>query len=265
MPIESPIIETHNLTVIYHKKPVLWNVDFTLPEGKIIGIIGPNGAGKSTLLKSIMGIVPATSGYARLFNQPLEEVRKRVSYVPQRQSVDWDFPATVLDVVLTGCYNKRGMFKRLSSDDYALAKESLNKVGMLEFANRQIAQLSGGQQQRVFLARALAQEADLYLMDEPFAGVDASTENAIIRILQEMKAAGKTMVVVHHDLQTVQEYFDWLVLINGHLVGSGPTEDVFTEELLRKTYGGKLTVLNKVGQLLKENDFPIRENKQDRI
>ena len=265
MPIANPVLETHNLTVIYHKKPVLWNVDFTLPEGKIIGVIGPNGAGKSSLLKSIMGIVPPTSGYAKIFNQPLDEVRDRVSYVPQRQSVDWDFPATVLDVVLTGTYTKRGLFKRLNSDDIALAKESLNKVGMLEFANRQISQLSGGQQQRVFLARALAQEADLYLMDEPFAGVDASTENAIINILREMKAKGKTIIVVHHDLQTVQEYFDWLVLINGHLVGSGSMADMFTEDLLRKTYGGQLTLLNKVGDLLKENDFPIREQKEERI
>jgi manganese/zinc/iron transport system ATP- binding protein len=257
------IIETHNLTVIYHKKPVLWNVDFKLPEGEIIGIIGPNGAGKSSLLKSIMGIVPPTSGYAKIFDQPLEQVRKRVSYVPQRQSVDWDFPTTVMDVVLTGRYPKTGLFKRLNTEDRAIATESLNKVGMIEFAERQIAQLSGGQQQRVFLARALAQEADLYLMDEPFAGVDASTEKAIIGILEEMKSVGKTIVVVHHDLQTVQEYFDWLVLINGHLVGYGPTNEMFTNELLRKTYGGQLTMLNKVGQLLQENDFPIRENNAD--
>lgn len=258
--IDNPIIETHNLTIVYHKKPVLWNVDFKLPEGNIIGVIGPNGAGKSTLLKSIMGIVTPTSGYVKLFNQPLDKVRTKVSYVPQRQSVDWDFPTTVLDVVLTGRYNTSGLFKRLSLHDKAFAKECLNKVGMLEFANRQISQLSGGQQQRVFLARALAQEAELYLMDEPFAGVDSATERAIISILEEMKAQGKTIVVVHHDLQTVEQYFDWLVLINGHLVGAGPTKQMFTEDLLRKTYGGRLTILNKVEQLVEEQGFPIREN-----
>ncbi len=251
-------VETHNLTVIYDKKPAIWNIDFTLPAGKIIGIMGPNGSGKSTLLKAIMDIVEPNMGYVKLMDKPLDDVRDKVSYVPQRLSVDWDFPASVYDVVAMGRYAKRGMFKKLSSDDKKRIDESLEMVNMSAFQNRQISQLSGGQQQRVFLARALAQDADIYLMDEPFVGVDAATEQAIITLLKNMRDQGKTLLVVHHDLHTAQDYFEHMVLLNTRLVAEGPTEEIFNEKILTETYGGTLTTLSKVANVLKEKDFPMR-------
>jgi manganese/zinc/iron transport system ATP- binding protein len=257
--VPNPILEVHDLTVAYHRKPVLWGVDLTLPAGSLTGVIGPNGAGKSTLIKAIMGLIPLSSGFVKLFGQDLDAVRAKVSYVPQRESVDWDFPASALDVVLMGRYNKIGLFKKPRKADKEVAMECLRKVGLENFAHRQISQLSGGQQQRVFLARALAQDADLYFMDEPFAGVDAATEAAIIEILRNMTASGKTVVVVHHDLQSAITYFNWVLLLNMRLVASGPTEKVFTQELLQETYGGKLTVLAKVGDLLEKQQFPSRE------
>ncbi|MGK6352418.1 metal ABC transporter ATP-binding protein [Parapedobacter sp. DT-150] len=257
---QEPILEVHDLTVSYSRKPVLWDVDFTLPSGCIAGIVGPNGAGKSTLLKSIMGLIPPSSGYAKLFDRPLEEVRHRVSYVPQRESVDWDFPVSVLDVVLMGRYGKVGLLRNTGAHDRAVALDSLDKVGMSAFAKRQISQLSGGQQQRVFLARALAQEADIYFMDEPFAGVDAATEQAIIKLLREMASTKKTIVVVHHDLQSARTYFDWMILLNMHLVASGPTDQVFTEELIQQAYGGRLSLLSQVGDVLEKRAFPSRES-----
>lgn len=257
--VKNPVLEVHDLTVSYARKPVLWGVDFSLPPGKIAGIVGPNGAGKSTLLKSIMNVIPISSGYIRLFDQPLEKVQKRVSYVPQRESVDWDFPASALDVVLMGRYGKLGLFKTPSKEDKAFAKECLGRVGLEAFAKRQISQLSGGQQQRVFLARALAQDADLYLMDEPFAGVDAATERAIIDILRSMAEQNKTIIVVHHDLQSVKRYFDWLILINMRLIASGPTKEVFTETLLEETYGGKLTLLTELSSIMEKQQIDPRE------
>jgi manganese/zinc/iron transport system ATP- binding protein len=257
--VEKPVIEVHDLIVSYDKKPVLWDVDFTIPYGNLVGIIGPNGAGKSTLIKAMMDLVPLGSGYVKLYDDQLSKVRHKISYVPQRESVDWDFPASVLDVVLMGRYGKKGLFKRINNKDKEVAYESLKRVNMLDFANRQISQLSGGQQQRAFLARALAQEADLYLMDEPFAGVDAATERSIVELLLEMRKEGKTIVVVHHDLQSAIEYFDWILLLNTRLVASGPTEKVFTTELLQETYGGKLTLLSKIGDLMKEREFPSRD------
>ncbi|MFT5512259.1 MAG: manganese/zinc/iron transport system ATP- binding protein [Bacteroidia bacterium] len=254
----KPSVETHNLTVIYDKKPAIWNIDFTLPVGKIIGIMGPNGSGKSTLLKAIMGIIEPNIGYSKIFDQELDDVRMKVSYVPQRQSVDWDFPASVWDVVAMGRYASKGLFKRLNKVDHETIEESLKKVNMTAFTNRQISQLSGGQQQRVFLARALAQNADIYLMDEPFVGVDAATEQAIINLLKSMRDAGKTLLVVHHDLHTAQDYFEHMVLLNTRLVAEGPTEKVFTQEILTETYGGTLTTLSKVASALKEKDFPMR-------
>ncbi len=254
----EPSVETHNLTVIYDKKPAIWNIDFTLPTGKIIGIMGPNGSGKSTLLKAIMGIIEPNIGYSKVFDKELDDVRTRVSYVPQRQSVDWDFPASVWDVVAMGRFATKGLFKRLSKEDNDIITESLAKVNMTPFTNRQISQLSGGQQQRVFLARALAQNADLYLMDEPFVGVDAATEQAIINLLKSMRDAGKTLLVVHHDLHTAQDYFEHMVLLNSRLVAEGPTDEVFTQEILTETYGGTLTTLSKVASALKEKDFPMR-------
>lgn len=257
--VQNPVLEVHDLTVSYSRKPVLWGIDFTLPQGCIAGIIGPNGAGKSTLIKSIMGVIPISSGYVRLFDQPLDKVRKKVSYVPQRESVDWDFPASVLDVVLMGRYGKLGLLKGITKTDKEIAYQCLEKVGLVPFAKRQISQLSGGQQQRVFLARALAQEADFYLMDEPFAGVDAATENAIIDIMRDMARNNKTIVVVHHDLQSVINYFDWLLLINMRLIASGPTAKVFNNALIQETYGGKLTLLAEVGNILSERQIPSRE------
>ena len=254
-------IEVHNLTVAYQRKPVLWDIDFTLPQGKLIGIVGPNGSGKTTLLKSIMGLVRPSSGYVRIFDRPLAEVRQRISYVPQRESVDWDFPISVKEVVEMGRFRKGKLLGRLKAEDKQIAREALEKVGMGEFAQRQISQLSGGQQQRVFVARALAQQADLYLMDEPFAGVDAASEEAILTLLKEMQALGKTVLIVHHDLQTARQVFDNMVLLNTRLIAEGPVEEVFTEDNLRAAYGGKLTILSRVADLVSDRDFPIREKK----
>jgi manganese/zinc/iron transport system ATP- binding protein len=257
--VKDPVLEVHDLTVSYNKKPVLWGIDLTIPSGILAGVMGPNGAGKSTLIKSIMGLLPISSGYVRIFNEPLDRVRKRISYVPQKESVDWDFPASALDVVLMGRYGKLGLFKMPSKHDKEVAMECLKRVNMEGFYKRQISQLSGGQQQRVFLARALAQEADIYFMDEPFAGVDAATELAIIELLRDMRSAGKTVIVVHHDLQSAEEYFDWIVFLNTRLVASGPIAEVFKNELLQETYGGKLTLLAEVGELMRKEQFPARE------
>ncbi len=239
-----PAIEVHDLTVSYHKKPVLWNVDIAVPTGKLIGIIGPNGAGKSTLIKAVMGLLPLASGWIKVFGKPIDEARQQVAYVPQRESVDWDFPVTVMDVVLMGRYGRLGWFGRVRSEDRAAALDALDKVGMRPFAKRQISNLSGGQQQRVFLARALAQDSEVYLMDEPFVGVDAATEKAIVTLLQALRAQGKTVLVVNHDLESARHYFDYLLLLNMRVVAFGPTEEVFTPELLQKTYGGRLTILS---------------------
>lgn len=241
-------IEVHDLTVAYQKKPVLWNIDFSLPEGKLIGLVGPNGAGKSTLIMSIMGLVPALSGYVKVYGKPFEENRELVGYVPQRESVDWDFPISVLEVVTMGCYGRLSTLARPSRQDRDLAMTCLEKVDMAPLAKRQISQLSGGQQQRVFLARALTQDARIYLMDEPFAGVDAATEKAVIELLKELKQQGKTVFVVHHDLQTVQEYFDWVMLLNLRLVNFGPTREVFTPENIQRAYGGKLVMLTEAAE-----------------
>jgi len=253
-PAELPI-EVHDLTVAYHKKPVLWGIDLEIPKGKLVGIIGPNGAGKSTLIKSIMGLLPLSSGWVKIFGEPFKKNLKRVGYVPQRESVDWDFPVSVMDVVLMGRYGKLGLFRRPGKKDREIARECLEKVKMLPYANRQIANLSGGQQQRVFLARALAQESDLYLMDEPFAGVDAATESAIMDIMHELKNRGKTLIVVHHDLPTARNYFDMLILLNMRLVAFGPTEEVFNYELLQKTYGGRLTILSEVADAVRRKEI----------
>lgn len=254
-----PAIEVHDVTVSYNRKPALWGIDFELPEGKLVGIIGPNGAGKSTMIKAMMDLNSLDSGYVKLFGKNINEVRDRVAYVPQRGSVDWDFPASVLDVVLMGRYGKKGLFKRINKADKAMAMECLEKVNMQQYINRQISQLSGGQQQRVFIARSLAQEADLYFMDEPFAGIDATTEKTIFDLLLKMRAEGKTILVVHHDLQSAYEYFDWIILLNTQLIASGPKEKIFVPEFLQKTYGGKIDLLTKVGEMLSELQVPPRE------
>jgi manganese/zinc/iron transport system ATP- binding protein len=227
-------------------------VDLAVPPGKLVGIVGPNGAGKSTLIKAAMGLLPQSSGWVKIFGQPVRKALSRVGYMPQRESVDWDFPVSVMDVVLMGRYGHIGLIRRPKKHDREIARECLDKVKMLPFANRQISNLSGGQQQRVFLARALAQQSDLYFMDEPFAGVDAATESAIVSLLQELKSKGKTLLVVHHDLPTAREYFDMLLLLNMRVVAFGPTEQVFTPELLQKTYGGKLTILSEVAEQVRQ-------------
>ena len=254
---ENQVVDVHNLTVSYDNKPVLWNIDLTLPKGALVGIIGPNGAGKSTLIKAMMGIVPVDSGYVKIFGEALNVVRQKIAYVPQRESVDWDFPASVYDIVMMGRYGKMGLFKRPRKADADVVMDCLRKVGLVALKDRQIAQLSGGQQQRVFLARALAQEADLYFMDEPFAGVDIATETAIIVLLRELRNDGKTVVVVHHDLQSAAEYFNWTILINTRLIASGPTAQVLTNELFQKTYGGKLDVLSQMQDIIKTEAFSV--------
>jgi manganese/zinc/iron transport system ATP- binding protein len=237
-------MSVRDLTVAYRDKPVLWDVDLDVPAGKLAAIIGPNGAGKSTLIKAALGLVPKAAGTVEFFDRPYKEVRKRVAYVPQRSSVDWSFPTNALDVVTMGTYGRLGWVRRPGKDEHAYAEHCLELVGMGDFARRQISQLSGGQQQRVFLARALAQRAEIYLMDEPFAGVDATTEKAIVQILQTLRNEGKTVVCVHHDLETAPEYFDWLVLLNVRIIASGSFPAAFTRDNLIATYGGRVGALS---------------------
>ncbi|MBI4126849.1 MAG: metal ABC transporter ATP-binding protein [Deltaproteobacteria bacterium] len=239
-----------DLVVSYQRRPVLWNVNVDIAAGRLVGIVGPNGAGKSTLIKAIMGLLPPVAGRILVFDEPIDQQRHLLGYVPQRGSVDWDFPTNALDVVLMGRYGKIPLFRRPTRQHRAFAEECLAKLGMFAYAKRQISQLSGGQQQRVFLARALAQEAEIYLMDEPFAGVDAATEQAIIVLLRELKEKGKTIIVVHHDLQSVQNYFDDVMLLNQRIVAYGPTTEVFTEQRIHETYGGRLNLLAAVGEEL---------------
>ena len=249
---DTPAIEVHDMTVAYRVQPVLWDIDLHLPEGNLIAIVGPNGAGKSTLLKSMLGLVKPVTGWVKIFGETYDDQRSNVGYVPQRESVDWDFPTTALDVVTMGLYGKLGWFRRPGKAQRDLAMKALEKVNLGSFAQRQISQLSGGQQQRVFLARALAQDAKLYLMDEPFAGVDATTERAILELMREQRDQGRTVVAVHHDLQTVAEYFDHLVLVNMRLVASGPMETTFNDRNLHQTYGGRLTALTQAAEALLE-------------
>ena len=236
-------VAVNDLTVAYHKKPVLWDIDLEIPSGVLMAIVGPNGAGKSTLIKTMLNMIKPVTGETRFWGEVYEKQRKNIGYVPQRGSVDWDFPTNVLDVVTMGTYGELGWFKRPGKKEKEMAIKALEKVDMLPFADRQISQLSGGQQQRVFLARALVQNADIYFMDEPFQGVDAKTERAIINLLRELRSMGKTVVVVHHDLQTVEEYFDWVTLLNKVIIASGPVEKVFNEENLMKAYKSKVDKL----------------------
>lgn len=241
----SSAIFVRDLTVAYEEKPVLWDVDLDVPTGSLTAIVGPNGAGKSTLIKTILGLVPAAAGTIRIFGEAYNLNRKAVGYVPQRGSVDWDFPTDSLDVVTMGLYGHLGWFKRPGRKEREIAMDCLKQVGMADFAHRQISRLSGGQQQRVFLARALAQDARLYLMDEPFAGVDATTEKSIVDILKTLRDNGKTVVVVHHDLETVPEYFERVVLLNVRLIASGPVSETFTPENLQRAYGGRIAFINR--------------------
>jgi manganese/zinc/iron transport system ATP- binding protein len=235
----SPLA-ARGLTVAYHRKPVLWHLDYAAPPRGLVAVVGPNGAGKSTFLKACLGLVPAAAGEVTVFGRPVAEQRRRIGYVPQRESVDWDFPASALDVVAMGRYGRIGWFRPVGRAHREAALACLERVGMADFARRQIGQLSGGQQQRVFLARALAQEAEVYFMDEPFAGVDAATEQAVLAVLRDLDAQGRTVICVHHDLQTVADYFDHALLLNVRAVAAGPVAEALTPENLRRAYGGRL-------------------------
>jgi manganese/zinc/iron transport system ATP- binding protein len=242
-------LSVDDLTVAYNSKPAIWDIDLDVPEGVLMAIVGPNGAGKSTLIKAVLNLIPRAAGTALFYGKPYTQARSLVGYVPQRGSVDWDFPTSVIDVVQMGLYGKLGWFRRPGKREHDKAMYALEQVGLSEFANRQISQLSGGQQQRTFLARALVQDAQIYFMDEPFAAVDAVTERAIVNILRELRQRGKTVIVVHHDLQTVEDYFDWVTLLNVEVIASGPTPEVFTPDNLKHTYGGRVAALDN-GTLL---------------
>ena len=248
MTTAAPLVEFHDVTVAYGRRPVLWNIDLTISEPCLFGIVGPNGAGKSTLLKAALGLVPLAGGEVRLFGEPLDRVRRRVGYVPQRETVDWDFPVSVMDVVLMGTYSRVGWLRRPGAAERAVARESLARVGLEDLAGRQIGRLSGWQQQRVFLARALAQQADVYFLDEPMAGVDARSQEQILTVLSGLRELGKLVIVVHHDLRAVTDWFDAVALIDMRLVATGPTRETLTPDNLRRTYAGAVDVLDEVGR-----------------
>ena len=233
-------VHATDVTLAFQQRPVLWDVDLEVPQGVLMAIVGPNGAGKTTLLRTVLGLLHPAAGEVRVFGRPYAEQRQLVAYVPQRGSVDWDFPTTALDIVTMGTYGGLGWVRRPGTSERTRATAALAQVGMQAYADRQISQLSGGQQQRVFLARALVQDAQVYLMDEPFQGVDATTERAIVDLLRALRAEGKTVVAVHHDLQTVAEYFDEVTLLNVRRIAAGPVDEVFTDENLRLTYGGRV-------------------------
>lgn len=243
--VEQPAIAVRDLTVAYDDQPVLWDIDLDVPPGVLMAIVGPNGAGKTTMIKAMLDLVRPAAGQVEILGQSYRKSRHQVGYVPQRGSVDWDFPTNVLDVVMMGRYGALGWLRRPGQRDRELAMQALDKVSMRDFAERQISQLSGGQQQRVFLARALVQDAQVYLMDEPFQGVDAMTERAIITLLQELRSDGKTVVCVHHDLQTVPDYFDWVALLNIRKIASGPVSEVYNDTNLRLAYGGRVAFLSR--------------------
>ncbi len=236
-------VEVRDLTVAYQEKPVLWDIDLDVASGVLMAVVGPNGAGKTTLIKAILGLINPAAGQIRILGQPYRTIPSSVGYVPQRGTVDWDFPTSVLDVVLMGLYGQLGWIRRPGRRERSIAMAALEKVNMHELAHRQISQLSGGQQQRVFLARALVQDARIYLMDEPLQGVDAVTERAIIDLLQTLRSSGKTVLAVHHDLQTVTSYFDEVILLNIRRIASGPVSEVFTDTNLGLTYGGRIAII----------------------
>jgi manganese/zinc/iron transport system ATP- binding protein len=253
-----PTLEVNQLTVNYDKTPVLWDLSLKIPAGVLVGIIGPNGAGKSTFIKAALGLVKPISGKVEFFGQPLKRVRQRIAYVPQRESVDWDFPVTVRELVMMGRYGRLGLFHRPKESDWVAVDHYLNLVGMNDYSNRQISQLSGGQQQRVFLARALMQEADVYFMDEPFTGVDLATETIIIQTLQRLRSNGKTLFVVHHDLNTVESTFDWVILLNMRLIAYGQTSHFFTSHYLNATYGKNYALFDEALKLSQQKQAGVK-------
>jgi manganese/zinc/iron transport system ATP- binding protein len=236
---ETIALDIQHLTVAYRGSPVVWDLSVAIPAGKLLAVVGPNGAGKTTLLKAILGLITPLAGTISIFGKPAQNARNKIAYVPQRMSVDWDFPVTVLDVVLMGCYARLGWFRRPGKQDKFDALEFLAQVDMAVFADTHISELSGGQQQRVFLARALMQRAEIYIMDEPFAGVDIVSEKAIVQVLKGLRLAGRTVVVVHHDIQTLTEYFDWIILMNVRTIACGPVEEVLKPEFMCRAYGNR--------------------------
>ncbi len=237
-------LELQDLTVCYNKKPAIWDAHLAVPSGTMTGIIGPNGAGKSTLLRAILDITPKSAGTIRIYGRPYYKQRRLVAYIPQRESVDWHYPITALDLVTMGLYRTIGWCRPVRARHRQQALETLDQVGMREFADRQISRLSGGQQQRIFLARALVQNAEIYFLDEPFVGVDAKTERVIVDLLSRLRRENKNIFVVHHDLRTVADYFDWLVMVNTTIIADGPTSEVFTADNLQQTYGGRLALMD---------------------
>ncbi|MCF6139272.1 metal ABC transporter ATP-binding protein [Pseudalkalibacillus berkeleyi] len=238
------VLNVNNLNVSYLGNVALTNISFQVEQGSLVGIIGPNGAGKSTLIKALMDLIPSETGKVEILEKPVKKVRKKIAYVPQRNDIDWDFPILVLDAVLIGTYPHLGVFKRPKKEQREWAYECLKRVGMEEFSKRQIGELSGGQQQRVFLARALAQKADVFFLDEPFVGVDLSSENTIIHILKEMQKEGKTILVVHHDLSKANEYFDELILLNKELIAKGEVHQVLEAQTIQRAYGNPLAFMS---------------------
>lgn len=257
--VTAPALETRQLTVNYDKTPVLWDITLTVPSGNLIGIIGPNGAGKSTLVKTAIGLLKPLSGKIEFFGLPLKKVRQRIAYVPQRESVDWDFPITVRELVLMGRYGRLGLWRWPRAADRNAVDLYLEMVGMAGYGERQISQLSGGQQQRVFIARALLQEADIYFMDEPFAGIDLASESVIMGLLRKLRAQGKTVFVVHHDLNTIDTYFDWLIMLNMRLVACGPVADVFTPASLSAAFGKSYAILDEALKLAKNRESGFKD------
>lgn len=247
--MKEPVFEAHQLSVNYDKTPVLWDISLAVPAGKLVGIIGPNGAGKSTFIKAALGVVTPLSGKVEFLGEPISKARHKIAYVPQRESVDWDFPITVHELVLMGRYGKLGLFRHPRAADRDAADHYLEMVGMSAYRNRQISQLSGGQQQRVFLARALMQEADVYFLDEPFAGIDLGSETTLMNILRKLRDEGKTIFVVHHDLTTVESYFDWVIILNMRLVSYGPVMQAFNADTLHSAYGRSYALFDEVLKL----------------
>lgn len=249
-----PALKIDQLSVNYEKTPVLWDISLEVPQGKLAAIVGPNGAGKSTLLKTSLGLIKPLSGAVAFLGAPLKTMRRKIAYVPQKESVDWDFPITVFDLVLMGRYGRRGIFRRPTRQDRQDVEKFLAQVGLQEFAFRQISQLSGGQQQRAFLARALIQEADIYFMDEPFAGIDVTSSKMIVSILQDLRDAGKTLFVVHHDLTNIVDIFDWMILLNMRLVANGPVHETLNPQLIGQTYGRESLLLDEAARLAQEKN-----------
>lgn len=247
-----PSLQVEGLNVNYDKTPVLWDITLSVPQGKVVGIVGPNGAGKTTLVKAALGLLRPLSGKIEFFGKPLEQSRQRMAYVPQKESVDWDFPITVKELVLMGRYGKLGLFHRPKQEDHETAERYLELVGMTSYAKRQINQLSRGQQQRVFIARALTQEADVYFMDEPLAGIDLASEKVIMKLLSDLRDQGKTVFVVHHDLHSVTAYFEWVILLNMRLIACGETATAFTSTNLNLAYGKHAALFDEALKLSEE-------------